>query len=572
MGLTPIISDDPATQKSVINRNFNDIDIFIQTVSKLNLTSTFLSNWTDLTDTGTTTLHKHSHANLDGLTLDDHTQYILASSATSRAVFATNWTDLTDSGGTTLHTHSYLPLDGSVPMTSKLDIGSGLASVNAYMLIHGGTDNGTGSYIGFYRGATPYFYIGNESSITGNNINSPMIYGVAGTSFSVCTNGNTTPAFKIDNTGYLRAGAGGTGAGIGAMYLNGGSGSGGGAFTSYRRNDVDKGFIGNMSAIFGNTDANFGLYGASGIGLRFFVDAESTPALEIDTSDNLIMQAGKKFYWDTGVNSYTTESSDNFIDTYSSGSLVFRISPGYVLATGTDLIIDSTKKLALDGSAASDTYIYESAANTVRLYTGGSLNFLADSTRFEVHATSYFSAECDILTSGAGTYNIGSASAYFGEINYKTLTDRGCLGSFDDGVELQDGTKVSDTAAILAIQKDATKETVYGVPMLDYKTFPKVAYKPADYKIYDSSGYVTGTALFPRDEKDEPYYFEVFDGTSTKQVYTKVEADKYKTSKIKYASDGVEMTSMQSIMLGAIKELTLRVEALEKKVTELESK
>lgn len=46
------------------------------------------------------------HGALTGLTDDDHTQYLLASQATSRAAFTTNWTDLTDGGDTTLHTHA----------------------------------------------------------------------------------------------------------------------------------------------------------------------------------------------------------------------------------------------------------------------------------------------------------------------------------------------------------------------------------------------------------------------------------------------------------------------------------
>ena len=46
------------------------------------------------------------HGDLAGLADDDHSKYLLASDATSRAAFATNWTDLTDSGATTLHTHT----------------------------------------------------------------------------------------------------------------------------------------------------------------------------------------------------------------------------------------------------------------------------------------------------------------------------------------------------------------------------------------------------------------------------------------------------------------------------------
>ena len=65
------------------------------------------TEWTDLTDNGATTIHKHDHGNLDGRSDDDHSSYLLASDATDRATFATNWEDLTDSGPTTLHAHGY---------------------------------------------------------------------------------------------------------------------------------------------------------------------------------------------------------------------------------------------------------------------------------------------------------------------------------------------------------------------------------------------------------------------------------------------------------------------------------
>ena len=52
------------------------------------------------------------HGGLSGLGDDDHTQYLLASDAGSRAAFAANWTDLTDGGETTLHTHDHGGLNG----------------------------------------------------------------------------------------------------------------------------------------------------------------------------------------------------------------------------------------------------------------------------------------------------------------------------------------------------------------------------------------------------------------------------------------------------------------------------
>lgn len=52
------------------------------------------------------------HGGLSGLADDDHTQYLLASQATDRATFTANWTDLTDTGSTTLHTHDHGGLGG----------------------------------------------------------------------------------------------------------------------------------------------------------------------------------------------------------------------------------------------------------------------------------------------------------------------------------------------------------------------------------------------------------------------------------------------------------------------------
>ncbi len=147
-----------------------------------------------------------------------------------------------------------------------------------------------------------------------------------------------------------------------------------------------------------------------------------------------------------------------------------------------------------------------------------------------------------LIPNGAGTYDLGGATNYWNDVNYKTLTDRGCLGWFDNGVEMPNGEIVSDVEAIKRIQKHPTKKTIYGAPMLDYKTFPKVSYKKAD----DKDG-----VLLPRDENDEPIG----------------------------GADGIEMTSMFSIMFGAVKELSnenqilkTRIDDLEKRLEKLENK
>lgn len=144
-----------------------------------------------------------------------------------------------------------------------------------------------------------------------------------------------------------------------------------------------------------------------------------------------------------------------------------------------------------------------------------------------------------LLAPSAGGVDLGSSSLYFNEINYKTLTDRGCLGWFDEGVELRDGRKVSDIESIQAIKKHPTDKTIYGADKLDYKTFPKVCY----IKAKDSNG-----KDLPRDKNDKPYVEEI-DENGNKTTIP--------------AEDGIEMTSLFSIMIGSLKELDNRLKIIE---------
>ena len=133
---------------------------------------------------------------------------------------------------------------------------------------------------------------------------------------------------------------------------------------------------------------------------------------------------------------------------------------------------------------------------------------------------------------------MGNDTFYFNDINYKTLDDRGCLGWADEGVQLQNGKWVSDLEALMAIKKHPTKMTVTGMPMIDYKTFPKPVYRQAGLKQKEAGG-----DFYDRDENDEPYTFDI-------------EGNKIP------AADGAELTSLVSIMLGAIKELNQKIEDL----------
>lgn len=165
----------------------------------------------------------------------------------------------------------------------------------------------------------------------------------------------------------------------------------------------------------------------------------------------------------------------------------------------------------------------------------------------------------------AGTYSSGNATTYWNDISYKTITDRGCLGWFDDGVVGFDGVRTSDLKSFNKIALHPTKKTIYGAPMLDYRTFPKIAYKRATYTVAAS----TAPIEFNRDENDDPYYYEVQTSTSApprvfyslSDIPNKLQARAVK----KLAADGIEMTSLFSIMIGAFKEADDRIAALEAK-------
>ena len=194
-----------------------------------------------------------------------------------------------------------------------------------------------------------------------------------------------------------------------------------------------------------------------------------------------------------------------------------------------------------------------------------------DTMNFKVGTTSLINMTATTMDPvGAGAVSSGDGTNYWNDISYKTLTDRGCLGSFDDGVEMRDGRRVSDTEALLSIKPDPRKNTIYGVPMLDYRSFPKACYKPATYSVKEKGK--TVEKPLPRDENDEPYYYEVTDGDRTYKIYDEKAAKKLKSKIKKTAADGIEMTSVFSIMIGAQREQAIKVRNLESRVYELEEK
>ena len=136
-----------------------------------------------------------------------------------------------------------------------------------------------------------------------------------------------------------------------------------------------------------------------------------------------------------------------------------------------------------------------------------------------------------LFPSTAGAKDLGTASLYWNEINYKLLTDRGCLGWYDEGVELQDGRLVSDVEALKAIRPHPYKRTPAGAVRFDYTTLPRHVYRPAPIAI-------------------EPVYQRGGGGE-----YVAVRAGD------PIGEDGAETTALISILIGAIKELEQRLVA-----------
>lgn len=142
----------------------------------------------------------------------------------------------------------------------------------------------------------------------------------------------------------------------------------------------------------------------------------------------------------------------------------------------------------------------------------------------------------NVVPGAAGTQNLGTAALYWNDVSYKTITDRGCLALIDKW-EMPDGRKLSNLQVLRELRAHETDKTIYGETKLDYDYVPKHSKKTAPIAEEDTELDVIGP-----------------DGKKLK--FKKGE---------KMGSDGVEMTSMFSVMIGAIRELAGQVEKLQAK-------
>ena len=266
-------------------------------------------------------------------------------------------------------------------------------------------------------------------------------------------------------------------------------------------------------------DAEISLYDSTGDkALRIDDDNDASIFEALDGRFAKIYGANGSVYDVASGKTHSFRESNINIITMDSDSVDF--------ATNVDLNMGTNSITGVSSlSMAGDIDMNGNSVNEVNRISGGSGNIDFNETG-RVQCSTHFDPD------DGGNNNLGGSSRYWGDVSYKTLTDRGCLGWFDDGVKMRDGKILSDTEALLAVKMHPTKKTVYGAPMLDYQSLPEVVYK----KAAEHDG-----TLLPRDENDEPIG----------------------------GMDGAETTSLISIMFGAIKELTLRTKALESSMADL---
>jgi hypothetical protein len=128
---------------------------------------------------------------------------------------------------------------------------------------------------------------------------------------------------------------------------------------------------------------------------------------------DLIIEPAKKFYLDGGSDTYIWESAGNVVKIYTGANESLRITSAYLYCGTGDVVIEQGAKLRTDGLAAGDTYLSEVSANGLRFTVGGvsavditSTFFQCDSgINFVIQPTAKF-----YLDGGGDTYIYESAA------------------------------------------------------------------------------------------------------------------------------------------------------------------
>lgn len=264
-------------------------------------------------------------------------------------------------------------------------------------------------------------------------------------------------------------------------------------------------------------------------------------------SADFVMTAGTQ----TIAGAITLSSSSGLAITGGDLSVSRSLSGGTVAASiinGSNTASSlATLTIQVAGATASNPVLIWTV-NGVQSFSAGIAN--ADSDRWKLSASAsvgtneiVYATSSEFSPGGAGTISSGNASLYWNDISYKTLTDRGCLPWCDDGVELVDGRRVSDLQALCQIKKHPTKKTGTGLPRLDYTSFPKHSFRRVEDQFPEWR--------VERDSDGEPWH-------------VKENGEKLK------AEDGVEMTMLFGVMIGAFKEVSVQITDLSQRIEALE--
>lgn len=183
--------------------------------------------------------------------------------------------------------------------------------------------------------------------------------------------------------------------------------------------------------------------------------------------------------------------------------------------------------------------INTSSSPSEQLYVEGSAKFVGNTEANHMDPRS------------SASYNLGGSSQYWNYLNVYDISKQGGggFGVYDDGVKMQDGRVLPDTEALLAMKPHKTKKTDYGKPIYDMETIP------ADVRIIPKEDNYGNKIV---KQKDGRYIAK-----QKKDVWDEKKGDYVsKVVEVEH-TEGERVFAMMSIMMGAIRELTLRVKELE---------
>jgi hypothetical protein len=250
-----------------------------------------------------------------------------------------------------------------------------------------------------------------------------------------------------------------------------------------------------------------------------------------DSNGYMGMKAtGERFYFYTGSTLYALFERGSQAGFYAGISCEGNLN----VADGGDLRINS-------GYLWVNTYTSPSE----RLYVEGSGKFVGNL------ATNHHNPRA------SNSYNLGGEANYWAGLHVGWI-DEHSMGYYDGGVTIEkDGKlqKVSDLEAIKAMRPHPKLKAKSGVPLIDKKSLPIEMYLPAKNSDGTLCERDKGTG-YPIVEKEEV-------------TFTKTGKEKRTIKKVVMPdADGENLGELVALTLGAVRELSTRLDALEAKIRE----